>query len=69
MAAYRARNSNIGATLKHSIQEILPNKTEDSLERAKFKQSQVNLIIFLAHASLRLHNLTFISRMRAWSRQ
>lgn len=40
MSAYRTRNSHIGSSIKNSLSEIMPSKTDDSMERQKFRQSQ-----------------------------
>ncbi len=41
MSVYRTRNGAIGNSIRNSISDILPNKNVDSIERAKFLQSQV----------------------------
>jgi hypothetical protein len=44
MSVYRTRTGTNLNTIKNSISDILPNKSQESLERTKFMQSQ--------HASL-----------------
>ena len=46
MSIYRTRNGAIGNSLKNSFSDILPNKNIESIERAKFQQSQVGLFTF-----------------------
>lgn len=40
MSIYRTRNGTNLNTIKNSLSDMLPNKSQDSLERAKFQQSQ-----------------------------
>ena len=45
MSIYRARHSEISMKgVRNSINEILPNKAPDHIERAKFEQSQVKTL-------------------------
>jgi hypothetical protein len=45
MSIYRARHSEISMKgVRNSINEILPNKAPDHIERTKFEQSQVNYL-------------------------
>ena len=42
MSIYRTRHSEISMKgVRNSLNEILPSKTPDSIERTKFEQSQV----------------------------
>lgn len=41
MSIYRTRNATSINTIKNSLSDILPSKSQNSLERAKFEQSQV----------------------------